>query len=58
MKNLTQLTEQYKKAFILLIKKVQKYGMDDFYTKYTELKEVCNELSIDTDGIEEKYLIN
>lgn len=52
MKNLKQLTSEYSKAFSTICKKIEKYGMDDYFDKYCEIKEVCFELSIDVQEIE------
>ena len=58
MKNLKQLTTDYTKAFNTICKKIEKYGMDDYFDKYREIKEVCFELSIDVQEIENKFMKN
>ena len=55
MKNLKQLTADYTKSFNTICKKIEKYGMDDYFDKYCEIKEVCLELSIDVQEIENKF---
>ncbi len=61
MKNLKELTQQYKEAFINLMDRylengylISSNGQMDIQN-YNDLKEVCNQLCIDTDEIEEKY---
>lgn len=56
MKNLTELIKYYENKFISICKKIEKYGMMDNLENYNTCKEVCFELSIDTDEIEEKYI--
>ena len=57
MKNLKQLTIEYSKAFNTICKKIEKHGMDGYFEKYCEIKEVCFELSIDVQEIENKFNI-
>tara|TARA_R110001599_G_scaffold37474_1_gene116232 strand:- start:172 stop:345 length:174 start_codon:yes stop_codon:yes gene_type:complete len=56
MKNLKQLTADYTKSFNTICKKIEKYGMDDYFDKYCEIKEVCFELSIDVQEIENTFI--
>jgi len=61
MKNLKELTQQYKEAFINLMDSylengylISSNGQMDIQN-YNDIKEVCSMLCIDTDEIEEKY---
>jgi hypothetical protein len=55
MKNLVQLTTEYTKAFNIICEKINKHGMDDYFAAYSEIKEVCVELSIDAQEIEKTF---
>ena len=51
--NLIELTKKYEKLFTNICKKSEKYGSYDYLTEYEVIKEVCRELYIDTDEIED-----
>jgi len=55
MKYLTlkELDVKYTNLFINVCKKAEKHGLCDYLKEYEEIKEVCRELHIDTDRIEE-----
>jgi hypothetical protein len=54
--NLSELTFQYQQEFKRILRSAKKNGMDGVYKDYKKIKEVCVELSIDVDGLENEIL--
>ena len=56
MKTLEQLVKEYTRGFRIICKRINNDGMAEWFAQYTKLKELCVELSIDTEEIENKFI--